>query len=100
MLGIASLAGWNVILSSLDYFAMTYPNKDYISVFIMFPIPIMLTNFIAGLGCPYFATKFSYNVRITGGLIATCVAVFISGTIAQFSSTKLGYWITIGVLFI
>jgi equilibrative nucleoside transporter 1/2/3 len=87
MMGIASLAGWNVTLSAFDFFEKKYPKTEFLNISTMFPIPIMLTNFIAGLACPYLAAKFSYNIRICGCLLATSAALLTTAFIALFINT-------------
>lgn len=61
-LGIASLAGWNAILTAFDFFSKKYPKEEgFLDVTFYFPIPIMIANFFAGLACPALARRFSYN---------------------------------------
>ena len=43
-LGIASLAGWNAILTAFDFFSVKYPKGEFLDVTFYFPIPIMITN--------------------------------------------------------
>ncbi|KAL4506729.1 hypothetical protein ABPG72_001150 [Tetrahymena utriculariae] len=98
-LGIASLAGWNAILTAFDFFSQKYPKGEFLDVTFYFPIPIMITNFLAGLACPALARRFSYNQRIAYCLMGVCCTMITVTIIAIFFNTHAGYWISFCVLF-
>ncbi|EAS01236.1 equilibrative nucleoside transporter family protein (macronuclear) [Tetrahymena thermophila SB210] len=99
-LGIASLAGWNAILTAFDFFGQKYPKGQFLDVTFYFPIPIMITNFLAGLACPALARRFNYNQRIAYCLMGVCCTMIIVTIIAIFYNTTAGYWISFCILFI
>ncbi|KAL4478417.1 hypothetical protein ABPG74_006652 [Tetrahymena malaccensis] len=99
-LGIASLAGWNAMLTAFDFFGAKYPkDQGYLDITFYFPIPIMITNFFAGLACPALARRFSYNQRIAYLSIGVCCFLITITLIAIFYNTKAGFWISFTLLF-
>lgn len=99
-MGIASLAGWNAIMTSFDFFLTSYPITEYHNVIVFFTIPIMVTNFIAGLACPALSLYFSIDTRIAGCLLSVCGTMISVALIAVFNNNTAGYWISFSILFV
>lgn len=100
LLGIASLAGWNAIMSTFDFFAMQYPIDYYPNVYFYFGVPIMLSNFIGGLICPALAKIFSLTQRIAFCLLGVCGLMILVTLIALYCNTMLGFVLSLFVLFV
>ncbi|KAL4470125.1 hypothetical protein ABPG72_016662 [Tetrahymena utriculariae] len=100
LLGIASLAGWNAILSAIDFFQAQYPKDQFMDVSYYFPVPIMLSNCLAAFVCPALARVFSLNQRIAYTLMGTCLTIVSVNMIAIFFNTQMGFWISFIILII
>ena len=92
LLGLATLIGWNAVLSSIDFFSLKFP--DYNISFLML-IPSFLATFIFSLFASYFSKIFSLNVRIFSCIILMAVCLFILPLEAYFLPNETGFLIFI-----
>lgn len=72
--GIVSLLGWNVVLTSLDYFNFIY--EEY-NVYLYFPIPCFLAYVITGATFHYVSTKFLFKQLIPWGIMGTSASLLL-----------------------
>ena len=64
--GLVSLTCWNSIISSLDFFNLSF--VGYNCGFYL-PIPYVIATNIFSFLMPLIAQKFSYNIRIISSII-------------------------------
>lgn len=72
--GIASLLGYNALLTSLDYFNYVY--KDY-DVYSWFLPPAFLAYVFTALTYKFISDKYSYKTIITVGFITCNIALVL-----------------------
>lgn len=98
MLGISSLAGWNAVLTTIDFFSKKYAKVNS-NVGFLFPIPYMCAQFLFGLIMPKISEMFSATARILVGLISISVLMIILPIIALVAPDATGFYISMaGVL--
>jgi len=97
LLGLATLIGWNAVLSSIDFFSSKF--TDYNISFIML-IPSFLATFIFSLFASYFSKIFSLNTRIFGCIIMMSICLFILPFEAYFLPNKTGFFIFVALNFV
>ncbi|EAS00442.1 equilibrative nucleoside transporter family protein (macronuclear) [Tetrahymena thermophila SB210] len=92
LLGIASLIGWNAILTALSFFSTYYPKDEYGGdVSFLFPIPLFFGNFIWGLLVPKLGEFISLTKRISLCLAAICVFMICLPLITIGLQNKAGF---------
>lgn len=96
LMGIASLIGWNAVLSSFSFFAEAYGDR----VFTKFTTPIQVANCIGGLTLPLYADKVGLKVRIVGALLVLSVLLIFFPILAMISPDDTGFYISLGLTFL
>lgn len=100
MLGIASLIGWNAILTGMQFFIEKYPIDEYGDVSVLFPIPLFIGNFVWGLLVPKLAERFSLTQRISVCLAGICVFMVLLPVISLTMKSHFGFDICLITTFI
>ena len=72
--GIASLLGYNALLTSLDYFNHVY--KDY-DVYSLFLPPVFAGYVVIVLSYRWLSEKFSYKLLVTTGIIISNISLLM-----------------------
>lgn len=99
-LGIASLIGWNAILTAMTFFSMYYPKELYGDVTFLFPIPLFFANFIWGLVTPKISQHFSLQYRISFCLAAVAFFMICLPIITVYLSNPTGFTLCLITIFI
>lgn len=97
LLGLATLIGWNAVLSSIDFFTSKFP--EYNISFIML-IPSFIATFIFSLFASYFSKIISLNKRIFGSIITMSICLLILPFEAYFLPNKAGFIIFVLLNFV
>lgn len=97
LLGLATLIGYNAVLSSIDFFSSKFP--DYNISFIML-IPSFLATLIFSLFASYFSKIFSLNTRIFGCIIIMSICLFILPFEAYYLPNETGFYLFLAINFI
>ncbi|KAL4454913.1 hypothetical protein ABPG74_006295 [Tetrahymena malaccensis] len=100
LLGIASLIGWNAILTALNFFSTYYPKDDYGDVSFLFPIPLFFGNFVWGLLVPKLGEFISLTKRISFCLAAICIFMILLPLITIGLQNKAGFALCLVTTFI
>ena len=90
--GVASIIGWNSVLTAFDFFAAKLPNYD---VYFTLPIPLFIANFGWGIFLPVLAKKLSLTIRVSASLAALIIVLMMLPIIAQFLDDTPGYWVSL-----
>lgn len=88
LLGLATLIGWNAVLSSIDFYSSKFP--DYNISFIMV-IPSFIATFIFSLFASYFSKIFSLNSRIFGSILVMSISLILLPLEAYYLPTESGF---------
>lgn len=72
--GIASLLGYNALLTSLDYFSLVYDGYDVYSLFLP---PVFLGYVVLVLSFRWLSNKYTYKALVTFGIVLCNLALFI-----------------------
>lgn len=90
LLGASNLIGWNVVLTSLDYFSTKFShyNCDFLMI-----IPCDIGSLLANIIIGYFIVWFSMNRRIVISLILLCLCILALPIEAFLFPNSLGFWI-------
>ena len=90
--GVTSLLGWNVILTSLDYFHYVY--EDY-NVYLYFPIPVFIAYVLTGISFNWISTAYKYRNIVTVGIVGTniTIALMLVVSLLTKNSMVFGFWV-------
>lgn len=88
--GITSLLGWNVILTSFDYFAVAFPNYQ---VATYFPIPLFVAYVIIAMMFNKLQKNISYKKLIVSGIAVTNTALVLMFVISVLMKETLAGFI-------
>lgn len=96
LLGLSTLIGWNVVLTSLDFFSSRFPNYD-IDFLMVIPCDIgtLFANFVIG----FFIKNFSIKQRIISSLIFLAVLVILLPLETQLLPNANGFWLFMALNF-
>lgn len=100
LLGIASLIGWNAILTAMGFFIDYYPVDEYGDVSFLFPIPLFFGNFFWGLFVPKLAETFSLTHRISYCLVGVCIFMIALPLITITLTNHIGFLLCLLTTFI
>lgn len=95
--GIASLLGWNALLTAFDFYHVQYPDYD---VFFILPIPKFVSQVIALILIFKISKHFSINVRIYGLLVLMSILFVVLPLVAYYLPDNTGFWISMVLIFI
>ena len=89
-LGISNLIGWNVVLTSLDFFSSKFTNYD-VNFLMVIPCDIgtLLANFFIG----FFIKSISMNKRILTSLITLSLLIILLPLEAFLLPNDTGFWL-------
>lgn len=88
LLGLATLIGWNAVLSSIDFYSSKFP--EYNISFIML-IPSFVATFIFSLFATYFSKIFTLNTRIIGSIIVMGICLIFLPLEANYFPNEFGF---------
>ena len=90
LLGISNLIGWNVVLTSLDFFSSKFIDYD-INFLMVIPCDVgsLLANFLIG----FFIKAISLNKRIVSSLLLLAISIIILPLEAYLFPNVVGFWI-------
>ncbi len=72
--GIASLLGYNALLTSLDYFNWVYKGYDVYSLFLP---PVFAGYVLIVLSYRWLSNKFTYKLLVSSGIILCSIALVL-----------------------
>ena len=95
MFGIGALLPWNAVLTALDFFFQSYPNKDPAFVFgLTLNAPNFLFNFVN-----IFAAKWiSLKIRLIVSLIFIFILTWSMPLIAQYTDGEGSWYFILAVI--
>lgn len=96
-IGVASLVGWNAILTGLDFFTSKFPDYDY-SFYIS--IPMFVGNNLVNLFIHILSKYLSLKLRIIIGLMGQILTLILIPIQAKFmEGTASGFYISLLLVF-
>ena len=95
--GVASLLGWNALLTAFDFYNQQYP--DY-NVFFVLPIPKFVSQVIALILIFKISKYVSLNIRIYALLLLMSALFVILPIVAYYMPNTSGFWLSVVLIFI
>ena len=95
--GIASLLGWNALLTALDFYNLQYPEYQ---VYFYLPIPKFVSQVVALLLIFKMTKYLSLNFRIYGLLLLMSALFVVLPLVANYMPGTTGFWLSVVFIFI